>query len=76
MRTIFAIPGLIISILSMFIMILAMVPFLGWLNWINIPLALVALLFSLVSRLRSGTILCIVILLLSVFRLKLGGGVI
>lgn len=76
MRTIFAIPGLIMSIISMFIMILAMVPFLGWLNWINIPLVVVALLFSLVSRLRSGVILCLVILVLSVLRLKLGGGVI
>lgn len=75
MRTIFAIPGFIMSFLCLVIMFLAMIPFLGWLNWINIPLAVIALLFSLISRLRTGTVICIVVILLGVFRLQMGCGV-
>ena len=75
MRTIFAIPGFIMSFLCLVIMFLAMIPFLGWLNWINIPLAVLALLFSLIARLRTGTVICIVVILLGLFRLKMGCGV-
>lgn len=76
MRTIFAIPGFILSSLSLIIMFLAMIPFLGWLNWINIPIAVLALLLSLVSGLRTGAVISVIVIILGIFRLKMGCGVI
>lgn len=76
MRTILAIPGFFLCFLSLFIMFLGMIPFLGWLNWINIPLAVVALLFSLLSGSCTGSVISIVVIVLGIFRLKLGCGII
>lgn len=76
MRTIIAIPGVIISLLSLFFMLLGMLPFLGWLNWLNIPIAVIGLLFSLVGRSRTGTIISLVVIVLGIFRLQLGFGII
>lgn len=76
MRTIIAIPGVIISLLSLFFMLLGMLPFLGWLNWLNIPVAIVALLFSAIGRSRTGTIISLVVIVLGIFRLQIGFGVI
>jgi len=76
MRTILAIPGMVMGLISLIIMFIAMIPLLGWLNWINIPLAVVGLLFSLIGRSRTGTVICIVVILLGVFRLQMGWGII
>ena len=76
MRTIFAIPGLFLSFLTLLLMFLAMLPLLGWLNWLNVPLALVALLFSLIGRSPTCTTISVVVILLGIFRLKIGCGVI
>lgn len=76
MRTIFAIPGLLLGFLSLFFMFLAMIPFLGWFNWLNIPLAVVALLFSLIGGSRTGVTISVVVILLGIFRLQMGWGII
>ncbi|GEM_PF-1449163 len=76
MRTIIAIPGVLVSLFSLFIMLLSMLPLLGWLNWLNIPVAIVALLFSLVGRSRTGTIISLVVIVLGIFRLQIGFGII
>lgn len=76
MRTIFAIPGLILSFIGLIIMLLGMIPLLGWLNWISIPFAVIGLLFSLAGRSQTGTVMCIVVILLGAFRLQIGSGVI
>lgn len=75
-RTILAIPGFIMSLLSLILMLLAMVPLLGWINWINIPLAVIALLFSSIGRSKTGVTISIVVILLGIFRLKIGFGII
>ncbi|MDR2037856.1 MAG: hypothetical protein LBQ60_08030 [Bacteroidales bacterium] len=68
--------GRILSVFALFFMFLAMIPFLGWLNWLNIPFAVVALLISIIGRFRGGMILCLVVILVGMFRLKMGWGII
>lgn len=76
MRTILAIPGVVLSFLTLLLMLLAMVPFLGWLNWINIPLAVVALLFCMLGRSTTGVTVSLVVILIGIFRLQIGCGII
>lgn len=61
MALLFAIPGFL--------------PLLVWMNWFIIPIALVGLGFSLVSRKTSGRNFNHVVLALCVLRLMLGGGI-
>ncbi len=68
--------GLILGILAAIGMLLAFIPLLGWLNWINIPFAIVGLIFSVISKSKGGTILCIVAVIFGMIRLALGGGII
>ncbi len=68
--------GLILGILAALGMLLAFIPLLGWLNWINIPFAIVGLIFSVISKSKGGTILCIVAVIFGMIRLALGGGII
>jgi len=76
MRTILAIPGIIFSIIALIVMFLGLIPLLGWLNWINIPIAVVGLLFSLLGRSRTGSVLSIVVIVIGLFRLQMGWGII
>jgi hypothetical protein len=68
--------GLILGILSALGMLLAFIPLLGWLNWINIPFAIIGLIFSVISKSKGGTVLCIVAIIFGMIRLALGGGII
>lgn len=68
--------GLILGILAALGMLLAFIPLLGWLNWFNIPFAIVGLIFSVISKSKGGTILCIVAVIFGMIRLALGGGII
>ena len=68
--------GLILGILAALGMLLAFIPLLGWLNWFNIPFAIVGLIFSVISKSKGGTVLCIVAVIFGMIRLALGGGII
>ncbi len=68
--------GLILGILSALGMLLAFIPLLGWLNWINIPFAIIGLIFSVISKSKGGTVLCIVAIIFGMIRLAFGGGII
>jgi hypothetical protein len=62
--------GLIAALLAFF----AFFPFLGWAYWLIIPIAVVGLIFGVVSNRTSGRNLNLVVILVGVFRLMLGGG--
>ncbi len=68
--------GLILGILAALGMLLAFIPLLGWLNWINIPFAILGLIFSVISKSKGGTVLCVVAVIFGIIRLALGGGII
>jgi len=55
--------------------LVAFVPLLGWLNWFVIPFAAIGLAFGAVSDGRAGRNLNIVVIVVSVLRLMIGGGI-
>jgi hypothetical protein len=69
------------NVLSIFIGIVALIaalvgfiPLLGWLNWFVLPVAVVGLVFGLLSRNNNGRNINFVVLAIALFRLFVGGG--
>lgn len=63
-----------IGLLMMLLAMVAFLPLLGWLNWLVIPGAIVGLVIGLLSSKTNGRNVNLVVLVLSVVRLFLGGG--
>ena len=68
--------SILIGVLAFFFGIIAFIPLFGWAYWAIVPLALVGLLLGLMSNKTTGRNLNLVIVLLGVFRLFIGGGII
>ncbi|MEE8204486.1 MAG: hypothetical protein V3T68_00365 [Dehalococcoidales bacterium] len=76
--------SLIIGCFSLLGMAIGFIPLLGWFNWFNIPFALIGLAFGVAavaqpkgSRLgRTGAILCGFAVIVGIFRLGIGCGII
>ena len=67
--------SLIIGAVALICAVVAFVPLLGWLNWlIVIPLALIGAGVGVVSKSNSGRNLNLFVIVVGVFRLILGGG--
>lgn len=76
--------GLLFGFLGAVCLLVGLLPLLGWLNWItSLPLAFVGLMFSRISSRRrigsslgaAGTVLCLGVISIALFRLVLGGGI-
>ena len=65
----------IIGIIAFFVMLIGLIPLLGILNWIAIPLALTGLFFGIFSKNSGGLLLNGIVLIVSLLRLMIGGGV-
>lgn len=68
--------SLLVGAVALVLGILAFFPLLGWGYWLIIPIALVGLGLGVVSRQKSGRNLNLVVIVVGVFRLMLGGGLI
>ncbi len=68
--TIFGIVGLILFVLTMFFPLLGAIG-----SWICLPIGILGLIFGAFSSKKSGRNINIVLIILSVFRLWLGGGI-
>lgn len=68
--------SILVGIAALIGALIGFLPLLGWLNWFVIPLAIVGLVLGLMARERSGRNVNAVVLVLSVVRLSLGGGLI
>lgn len=55
--------------------LIAFLPLLGWLYWFVLPVAVVGLVFGVLSRGRTGRNLNLVVLVVGAARLMLGGGI-
>jgi hypothetical protein len=68
--------SLIIGAVALVCAVVAFVPLLGWLNWlIVIPLALIGAGVGVVSKSNGGRNLNLFVIVVGVFRLILGGGI-
>lgn len=72
----FNILSVLIGLFALILMIPTVIPLLGWANWFILPVAIVGLLFGLLSSRNSGRNLCLVVIALGALRLFLGGGII
>ncbi len=78
--------SLIWGIVAMLWMVLALIPLLGWGNWFLIPFAAVGAIIAAIGilftrsgqrgRAKTGLILNGIVIVVGMFRLSLGGGII
>ena len=71
----FNIASLIIGVVALILAVIAFLPLLGWANWLIIPLALIGAALGMASRSTSGRNLNLFVVVVSVVRLMLGGGI-
>lgn len=64
--------GIVVLLLAL----ICLLPMLGWSNWFVIVLAIIGIIGSAFTEKRNGMILNIIALILALFRLIIGGGVI
>ena len=68
--------SILIGIVLLVFVLVGLIPFLGWLNWLGLVIGAVGVLVGALSRHRAGLIFNIVLLLIAVWRLSMGGGII
>jgi hypothetical protein len=76
--------ALVIGLFAFLFMCIGLIPFLGWFNWLNLPLAVVGLVVGAIglrgrrtqAAALGGVIFCGSALVIGVFRLIVGAGLI
>jgi len=58
------------------IVIVGIFPFLGWINWIAVAISLIGVILGFIATKDSGRNLNLVVLIVALFRLAIGGGII
>jgi hypothetical protein len=71
----FNIASIIIGYVALLCALIAFVPLLGWLNWLIIPLAIIGAGIGMISRGTAGRNLNLLVIVIGIFRLMLGGGI-
>ena len=66
----------IIGVIAILGMLVGLVPLLGWINWAVLPLAVLGLIFGALSSNSGGRNLNAIVLVVSLLRLILGGGIV
>jgi len=72
----FNVLSLIIGFVALVLAVIAFIPLLGWANWLIIPLAVIGAGLGLMSKGTAGRNLNLFVIVVGVFRLILGGGII
>ncbi|WP_370178788.1 hypothetical protein [Alteriqipengyuania sp.] len=63
------------GLVGLVIVILGLIPFIGILNWLALPFLVIGAILGFLSSSTSGRTFCIIVLIVSVIRLFLGGGI-
>jgi len=71
----FNVLSLIIGLVALVLAVIAFIPLLGWANWLIIPLAVIGAGLGLLSKGTAGRNLNLFVIVVGVFRLILGGGI-
>lgn len=66
--------SILIGIVLLVFVVVGLIPFLGWLNWLALVIGAVGVLIGALSRHKAGLIFNIVLMLIAVWRLSMGGG--
>jgi hypothetical protein len=68
--------SILVGLFALLLGVFAFFPFLGWAYWLIIPIAIVGLVFGVLSSRTSGRYLNLIVIGVGVLRLMLGGGII
>ena len=71
----FNVVSLIIGFVALILAVIAFIPLLGWANWLIIPLAVIGAGIGAMSSSNMGRNLNLFVIIVGVFRLMLGGGI-
>ena len=71
----FNVLSLIIGFVALMLAVIAFIPLLGWANWLIIPLAVIGAGLGMMSKGTAGRNLNLFVIVVGVFRLMLGGGI-
>ena len=66
----------LIGLLALVAALVAFIPLLGWLNWLVIPVVAIGLVLGLLSDKTTGRNINVLVLVIAMFRLFIGGGII
>ncbi len=67
--------SLIIGAVALVFAIIAFLPLLGWANWLIVPLAIIGAVVGMLSSSNAGRNLNFFVIVIGIFRLMLGGGI-
>ena len=71
----FNLVSLIIGAVALLLAVIAFLPLLGWANWLIIPLAVIGAGIGMISRGSAGRNLNLFVIVVGIFRLMIGGGI-
>ncbi len=66
----------LLGAVGLVICIVGILPLLGWLNWISLLIAILGTILGILARQKTGLGLNILVLVISMFRLMIGGGIV
>lgn len=67
--------GVLFALVASILAVVAFIPLLGWLYWLVIPIGILSLIFSAIGNSATGKTLSIIVILVGIFRLMIGGGI-
>lgn len=67
--------SVLIGLVALVLGLLAFIPLLGWAYWLVIPIAIVGLVFGVLSSKTAGRNLNLIVIVIGIIRLSLGGGI-
>ena len=67
--------SLIIGLVALVFAVIAFLPLLGWANWLIVPLAIIGAVVGMMSSSNTGRNLNLFVIVIGIFRLMLGGGI-
>lgn len=67
--------SILTGLIALPLALVAFLPLLGWLYWFVVPIAIVGLVFGVLSSGTAGRNLNLVVIVVGVLRLMIGGGI-
>ena len=67
--------SVLVGVVALIAALVAFIPLLGWLNWLVIPVAAIGLVLGLFSDKTTGRNINLAVLVIAMFRLFIGGGI-
>ena len=67
--------SVLIGLVALVLGVPAFIPLFGWAYWFVIPIAIVGLVFGVLSSKTAGRNLNLIVIVIGVIRLSLGGGI-